>query len=232
LLRPLASLVALLLGAEVQLGNVRVLHQGDDAEASRVARSLERAARALPAFTGAAALSPKARLCADTPEFVARTGLAPTAAAGVVEGEIVFPPTRVTQRFEDLDEVARHEVAHLAILEGLGRALPRWLVEGFAARLSGKAGPGPAPSWKSAPCARKLAELDASLVSRDASVRAAGYLQAQAIVGAFVAASGSAEALWKALAPGGGGKLPSRRLGERTLDEVLRAATGCAAQKQ
>ena len=222
--RLLTSVIALLLAAEVQQGNVRVLHPGQGAEASRVAQALDRAVRALPAFTGAASILVKARLCADTQEFTARTGLAPTAAAGVVEGEIVFPPARVTVRFEDLDEVARHEVAHLAVRESLGRALPRWLSEGLAARLSGKAGAGAAPDWKGAPCA---------LLSRDADARAAAYPRASAIVGAFAAAAGSNEALWNALGPrGDGGRLSTRRLGARTVDEVLRAATGCTAEKK
>jgi len=233
LFRLLTSVIALLLAAEVQQGNVRVLHPGQGAEASRVAQALDRAVRALPAFTGAASILVKARLCADTQEFTARTGLAPTAAAGVVEGEIVFPPARVTVRFEDLDEVARHEVAHLAVRESLGRALPRWLSEGLAARLSGKAGAGAAPDWKGAPCAKKLGELDAALLSRDADARAAAYPRASAIVGAFAAAAGSNEALWNALGPrGDGGRLSTRRLGARTVDEVLRAATGCTAEKK
>ena len=217
--------------AEVQVENVRVVHQGEEAEASRIAKALERAVRALPSFTGAASLQVKARLSANTEEFTARTGLPATAAAGVVESEIVLPPSRVTVRFEDLDEVALHEVAHLAVLENLGRALPRWLVEGLAARLAGKGGSG-AADWKGAACGKRLAELDGQLLAKDATVRAAAYQQAAAIVGAFAAAAGSNEALWNSLAAGNGGRLTARRLGERTLDEVLREKTRCTGEKK
>jgi hypothetical protein len=219
--------VAVLLSAEVQVGAVRVAYDegAPPSEADRVARALDRAVRALPPFTGSTALQPSARICSTIDEFTSRTGLPATAAAGVVEQQIVLPPARVTSRLEDLDEVVRHELAHLAILQGLDRSLPRWLVEGFAARLAAESG-AVRPDWKGARCTERLVALDGALLNRDPAARAAAYRQSLALANALQAAASSDQALWSALKPGPT-RLSSRVLGAKTVAELVRAATGC-----
>lgn len=224
---PLTSVLFwLVAGAEVQEGAVHVRHEGQAAEGRRIATALARARAAMPAFTDAADLEVRARLAVSIDEFTRLTGLAPTAAAGVIEDEIVFPPARVTARFEDLDLVARHEVAHLAVLRHFGKGLPRWFVEGFASNLAGAAPQEAAPAG----CGKKgqVLDLDRLLVANDAALREAGYRRAARAARELVSLAGGPEKLWAALPNRPTRKsLAGLRLGEKTVAQVYRDAATC-----
>src|SRR5437867_2947264 len=64
-----SALLALIAGAEVQVGAVRVRHEGEVAEAQRIAAALARAAESLPSFVGASSLEIRARLTGSTDEL-------------------------------------------------------------------------------------------------------------------------------------------------------------------
>ena len=129
-------------------------------------------------------------------------------------------------RFEDLDLVARHEVAHLAVLAHWGKALPRWFVEGFASNLAG-ARPEAAGA---AGCERKgqVLELDRLLLDPDPALREAAYRRAGRATKELSRLAGGPEKLWSALPERPTGKsLSSLRLGDQTAAQVYREAATC-----
>ncbi|MFY0571210.1 hypothetical protein ACN28E_46285 [Archangium lansingense] len=211
---PLLSVVlCAVLAAEVQVGATVVRHEeGAETVATRVARTLERARQSLPPFVGAEVPEVRAVLSESVEAFSARTGLPRTAAAGVVEGEVVLPPARVVDRMEDLSALARHEVAHLALLSHAGPALPRWFVEGFATALveAGPTASGP----------ENCRALTAELLEVRPEVRERAYVRAAALARRLAREAGGMEALWKQLSA----KPDTRtfwqlRLGEKTIRE-------------
>jgi hypothetical protein len=219
-------LVLLLAGAEVQSGAVRVRHEAQAPEAQRVAAALERAVAAMPAFVEASGVEVRARLAVSIEEFTALTGLPATAAAGVIEDEIVFPPARVTARFDDLDLVARHEVAHLSILRRWGKGLPRWFIEGFASNLAGTT----AADAGLAGCDRKgqLLNLDAMLVASDTALREGAYRRAAQATKELSRLAGGPERLWNLLPQHPTRKsLAALRPGGKTFAQVYEAAATC-----
>jgi hypothetical protein len=202
----------MVLGAEVRVGATVVRHEGAEATATRVARALERARQTLPTFLGAEALEVRGSLSESVEAFSARTGLPRTAAAGVVEGEVLFPPARVVDRMEDVEALARHEVAHLALLAHAGPALPRWFVEGFATALVEQ---GPVASGP-----EDCRELAAGLLATRAEERERAYGRAAALARGLAREAGGAEALWKRLAARPDARAFWRmRLGEKTVRE-------------
>lgn len=209
---PLLSVVlCAVLTAEVRVGATVVRHEeGAESVATRVARALERARQSLPPFMSPAVLEVRAVLSESVETFSARTGLPRTAAAGVVEGEVLFPPARVVDRMEDLGELARHEVAHLALLSHAGPALPRWFVEGFATAL---VEPGPIASEP-----ENCRTLTAELLEAKPEVRERAYTRAAALARRIAREAGGVEELWKRL----GARPDARsfwrmRLGEQTV---------------
>ncbi len=211
---PLLSVVlCAVLAAEVQLGATVVRHEeGAEGVATRVARALERARQSLPPFVGSEVLEVRAVISESVEAFSARTGLPRTAAAGVVEGEVLFPPARVVDRMEDLGALARHEVAHLALISHAGPALPRWFIEGFATAL---VEPGPTASGP-----EDCRALTAELLEVRPEVRERAYARAAALARRIAREAGGVEALWKRL-----GTRPDARefwrmpLGDKTVRE-------------
>jgi hypothetical protein len=211
---PLLSVVlCAVLAAEVQVGATVVRHEeGAESVATRVARALERARQSLPPLVGSEVLEVRAVLSESVEAFSARTGLPRTAAAGVVEGEVLFPPARVVDRMENLSALARHEVAHLALISHAGPALPRWFVEGFATALveAGPTASGP----------EDCRALTAELLEVRPEVRERAYARAAALSRRLAREAGGVEALWKRL-----GARPDARafwrmkLGEKTVRE-------------
>jgi hypothetical protein len=190
---PLLSVVmSAVLAAEVQVGATVVGHEeGEEGVATRVARALERARQSLPPFVRAEVPEVRAALSESVEAFSARTGLPRTAAAGVVEGEVLFPPARVVDRMEDLGALTRHEVAHLALISHAGPALPRWFVEGFATAL---VEPGPTASGP-----EDCRALTAELLEVRPEVRERAYARAAALARRIAREAGGVEALWKRL---------------------------------
>ncbi len=224
----ISGVLWLVVGAEVQTKAIRVRHEGQQAEATRIAAALERAASRLPSFVGAQQLEIRARVTASTEELSRLTGLPFAAAAGVIDDEIIFAPASVTSRFEDLDQVALHEVAHLALLSHAGKRLPRWFIEGFAALLAGE-GTQPLSLIGCSRPGQRL-KLDAMILDRDADVRAAGYARSARLVREISRHAGSLEALWAALPEHATTKwLLAARFGPQTVSEVVREFSTCTA---
>jgi len=199
-----------------------VTHPGHPGEAMRIASALRGATRALPAFTRADQLVIRARLCASLEEFTERTGLARTAGAGVVEGEIVFPPASVPARLEDLSAPALHEVAHLALETRAPKDLPRWFVEGLVATVA------PRGAMAAPRCDLPARSLDSLLRSANVEARSEGYRRSARLVAMLAQEAGGVEAFWKSVQEQKTfASILGLRLGAHTVKDRLRSAPKC-----